>query len=712
MILSPVEHASSLRIGWVEFVAPDKIEVILDANAPEGMAGNAGPPRPFPRVHSYVLVGTEEGHVVAQVEWITLQRAPPPRRKDSKDHGLIDLPFPIRRMRANPLGVLRAEGDGAAPRFRRGVHSFPSVGASVLIPTDAQVRAVVESGKNRRVEIGTCPLAYNASVRVDPDRLFGRHLAVLGNTGSGKSCSIAGLVQWSLDAARGELKQSDGKPNARFIVLDPNGEYSKVFGGKARVFQVEGESPLKVPLWLWNTSEWVAFTRASDRAQIPLLRQALRAVRNEQGNERIPVETKIRKLLVDLLQRLQWGVQANPSEFEDLPRKKGFHSTVLTVYKNLMWYQKQDGDYAKLQGCLDLLEAYKSKYDKQYPDAPSRECLEPLLEKVKEEHDSFGENGDSNPLKGEDDPYPFSGQAFMDALEQAVQGGGNGRYNAFWLERVRTLLSDRRMRAITDHPTDSLSEWLEGCVGETGEDDKVATVIDLSLVPVEVVHIVTAVIARMIFEALQRYKKIEDGSLPTTLIVEEAHTFVGRYREDNENQTVAATCCRVFEKIAREGRKFGLGLVLSSQRPSELSPTVLSQCNSFLLHRISNSQDQELVNRLVPDNLRGLLRELPSLPTQQAILLGWAAELPVLVQMNDLPDEMRPSSDDPEFWKVWTGESSREVDWKKVAEDWQGVKQDDTADAPVKEASDGTADTPGEEVSDDSSSMPDDDIPF
>jgi len=129
----------------------------------------------------------------------------------------------------------------------------------------------------------------------------------------------------------------------------------------------------------------------------------------------------------------------------------------------------------------------------------------------------------------------------------------------------------------------------------------------------------------------------------------------------------------VFERIAREGRKFGLGLVLSSQRPSELSPTVLAQCNTFLLHRIVNDADQNLVARLVPDNVGGLLRELPSLPSRQAVLLGWAAPIPVLVEVDELPDAQRPQSADPDFWNVWTLAEERGVDWAAVSRAWSGT---------------------------------------
>jgi hypothetical protein len=274
MTFSPIEQTASLRIGSVEFVSPDEIKICLDLEAPDGISANAGVPRAFPRINSYVLISAESGYIVAQVEWIAIEKTPFPKRKGFQDYGLVDLPYPTRKMRANPLGILKAKTNERF-EFQRGVQSFPSIGEPVLIPTDIQLKAIIESGTNRRIKIGTSPIAANAEVLVDPDRLFGRHLAILGNTGSGKSCSVAGLIQWSL----AEAKKSKSPPNARFIIIDPNGEYSRVFCGdnakhKARLFKVDNQS-LNVPLWFWNSAEWCSFTQASGKTQRPLLRQAL-----------------------------------------------------------------------------------------------------------------------------------------------------------------------------------------------------------------------------------------------------------------------------------------------------------------------------------------------------------------------------------------------------------------------------------------------------
>lgn len=684
MTLSPLAYADSLRIGTIDYVSPDGIKVLLDIEAPDGVALNTGVPRPFPRVNGYVLAPSDQGYLVAQVEWITIERSQYPKRKGMQDFGLVDLPYPLRKMSLNPLGcLLYSEGKY---EFRRGVESYPSVGDPIILPTQEQLRAIVESGENRRIKIGISPLAANAEVKVDPDRIFGRHLAVLGNTGSGKSCSVAGLIRWSMDAARKARKGND--PNARFIVLDPNGEYANTFKGmgKVRIFAVEaseGVEQLQVPLWFWNSAEWSAFTQASSKTQRPTLIQALRSVRDGTIDANVAPSRDMRRFLRTLVTAIQVEKNAgNP--WKGAGQAKGFRDRLLKWKEGLAddasFTQPESNALGELvQHITQLLNSHQG----DWPAVFTRQEVGALLEKMSQIHSAFGgSDTDALPIDA-DVPRSFTGDQLLRSVEANAELLNVSEYVETMLMRIRTILSDSRMKNITSgNGETTLHDWLSKYIGNDQASNGSVTVIDLSLVPAEVVHIITAVIARMTLEALQRYRKLNHGkTLPTVLVMEEAHTFIRRYADDAENQNSAAICCQVFEKIAREGRKFGLGLVLSSQRPSELSPTVLSQCNSYLLHRISNDRDQELVHKLVPDNLRGLLRDLPSLPSRYAILLGWASELPVLVQMNNLPADQQPRSNDPDFWAVWSGESletdengqpvERTVDWQAIAADWQ-----------------------------------------
>lgn len=698
MTQSPFEHAGSLCIGTVDYVSPGEIRVALDIEAPESIALNAGGPRPFPRVNNYLLMPIDDGYLVGQIEWITVERSAFPKRRGMKDFGLIDLPYPLRKMSLNPLGTLRRKitsyenEDGYT--FRRGTDSLPSIGASVLLPTEIQLRSIIESGDNRRVQIGTSPLAGNARVYVDPDRLFGRHLAVLGNTGSGKSCSVAGIIRWSLEQARAN---GSINPNARFIVLDPNGEYSRAFSDnqpplKAKIFKVDaegGEIPLKVPIWLWNSAEWCSFTQASSQTQRPWLKRALRDIKSGRRSADDPAEENKLRLrryissnIISVKSDLRLGtIRTDSSKF-------GYRLKTITddLESKIPEYPTHE-----LESILYAINKALSSTYKSFNDKATGELVEyykPFTESQVEIIVDAMENS-LNTLGGilypegpnEDVPIPFKGTDLADHLEILAEQGRVSTFLDFLVTRIRTLLSDTSIKSIVgESESVTLERWLNDYLGSENGDPRRITVVDLSLVPTEVTHIVTAVIARMVFEALQRYRRLNDLTLPTVLVMEEAHIFVKRYNTDVENHDTASVCCQVFERIAREGRKFGLGLILSSQRPSELSPTVLSQCNSFLLHRISNDRDQELVNRLVPDNLRGLLRELPSLPSQYAILLGWASELPILVKMNDLPTSQQPSSDDPDFWNVWIGKDGdgarveRNVDCKRVADDWQKIE--------------------------------------
>ncbi|MDD7569668.1 MAG: ATP-binding protein [[Actinobacillus] rossii] len=684
MSLSPLAYTDSLRIGTIDFVSPDEIKVLLDIEAPDGVALNTGTPRPFPRINGYVLIPNDAGYLVAQVEWITIERSQYPKRKGVQDFGLMDLPYPLRKMSLNPLGCLfyadRSSDGKENYRFQRGVESYPTVGTPVLLPTQAQLKAIVESGDNRSVLIGHSPLAANAEVMIDPDRIFGRHLAVLGNTGSGKSCSVAGLIRWSLDAAK-QNKGSD--PNARFIVLDPNGEYANTFRdmGQVRVYAVEPIEEIKqlqIPLWFWNSAEWSAFTQASGKTQRPTLIQALRSVRDGALNTVATPSYEMRRYLRTLVSITQLERNAG-SPWGKFPAPKNFFEKIKIWQEGLA---EQDSFTAEekrvLQDIRDKINDFINNRSGQYPTYEfNRNEITEFLTLLQTAHSTFGgSDNDILPIDA-DIPRPFTGEEFLRSVEANAELLNVSEYVETMLMRIRTLLSDSRMKIVSNHQEAfTLDEWLTNYIGGNRAENGSVTVIDLSLVPAEVIHLITAVIARMTLEALQRYRKRNQGkTLPTVLVMEEAHTFIKRYKDDVENQSSATICCQVFEKIAREGRKFGLGLVLSSQRPSELSPTVLSQCNSFLLHRISNDRDQELVHKLVPDNLHGLLRDLPSLPSRHAILLGWASELPILVKMRDLPEQHRPKSDDPDFWAVWSGQSEREVNWKAIADDWQQINE-------------------------------------
>jgi len=685
MTQAPFEQADSLRIGTVDFVSPDEINVTVDIEAPESVALNAGGPRPFPRVNGYLLIPVDEALLVGQVEWLSVERSAFPKRRGMRDVGLVDLPYPLRKLKLNPLGTLRAQTITGRYVFRRGADALPSVGAAAVLPTETQLRSIVESGERRRVKIGTSPLAGDADVSVDPNRLFGRHLAVLGNTGSGKSCSVAGLIRWSVEQAK---NSRGGTPNARFVVLDPNGEYSRAFAKddptvKARVFKVnpgEGERALKVPLWFWNSAEWCSFTQASARTQRPTLMHALRCVRDGHTTPPADASHEMRRFLRTLVTCIRieqnvggpWGAFPKPkSFFEKLEKWKTGLEPELGSFA---------GDqHAKLQALVNSLDALCVPRRVRYAHYDfTRQEIQQLLTTTSDAHSAFGGTEADILLADVDAPRFFEGASLLRSVEAAAEMFNVSEHVETLLLRIRALLTDTRMRPILGSAADTtLDGWLTDYIGSDNAEGGCVSVIDLSLVPTEIVHVVTAVIARMTFEALQRYVKLNGVTLPTVLVMEEAHTFIKRYKDDVENQDAATVCCQVFERIAREGRKFGLGLVLSSQRPSELSPTVLSQCNTFLLHRISNDRDQDLVHRLVPDNLRGPLRELPSLPSQSAVLLGWASELPVLLKMNDLPSSQQPRSDDPEFWGVWVGKDdagepiTRDTGWPRIADDWQ-----------------------------------------
>lgn len=693
-------------IGTVDAVEPHVIRVLLEIDAPQATALNTGLPAPFPRINGYVLLPNEVGATVGMVSAVRIERAPYPKRPGLKDFGLVDLPFPQRALWVTPIGTLvRLGGDGATGyevEVRRGVDVFPSVGDPVVLPDAGQLRAIVEGdagGGAGTITIGRSPIVGGAAVNVDPNRMFGRHLAVLGNTGSGKSCSVAGLVRWCLEAAT-RARKREGRPpepNARFIVLDPNGEYADAFADlEVRVLQVDpsdGKEPLRLPAWLWNGEEWVAFSGAAPGVQRPMLLDALRRIR--MGTDQ-PDEFDVRLARYLRLYSARFQTIMNSGEFMGYGKRDGTATLLGHAVSDLDELAADDACpdgvrkaiTATTEAAHESVERAKTYVDKngvQRHDDFAVSDIESIVRLLRKACSVAGvrilENAD------EDRPMPFPVEQLPDFVE-ALAAASPGRDLAQFVEtmklRIHGLMSRSRLAEVAGSDEgDTLVGWLDKYLGGHQPDAPKVTVVDLSLIPSDVVHVIVAVLARLVFEALQRYRRAHGDELPTVLVLDEAHSFAHREQSNEAAPASARLCCRTMERIAREGRKFGLGLVLASQRPSELSPTVLSQCNTFLLHRLVNDRDQNLVRRLVPDSLGGLLNELPSLPARRAVLLGWAVPAPVLVEINELPEGHRPHSPDPAFWEVWTGDpddGQRDVDLDALAAEWSTPSTSDGGD--------------------------------
>ncbi|MBZ0327189.1 MAG: DUF87 domain-containing protein [Altibacter sp.] len=678
------DEIRNLTIGTVESVSPTEIKVMLETNAPQNVAINTGVPTHFPKINGYVLIPNEQGALVAVIHWIGIQHSNYPKRKGFKDFDLIDLPFPLRKMSLTPLGVLRKKKDNNF-EIERGVYSFPSVGDNVILPTDRQLTAIVEN-PDGKFEIGRAPIASNSPIKVNPDKLFGRHLAVLGNTGSGKSCSVAGMIRWSLQEA--EKNKTKEQLNARFIILDPNGEYFDAFNDlgdkKVRKLTVKLDETdsdfeqLKIPAWMWNSQEWINFSQAAPGAQRPLLLQSLLDLKkgsqlSSSNLVRLQSFLKSSKnTLTTFLTSLPTTTSYGPfmgmiGILENISSDLDFHTDLIPAEQVQL-----STDYTTANQTFKAIlqsRVWESNGRSGYNSFSHQDIsnmisqMDNVLANVE---NTQVEKGDVNP----DTPLHFELDDLIPYLEQLAQnqGGNILQFVQMLSLRMRFLFADERLNGVVQPKEDiSLVDWLNLYIGSNNAENGQITLIDLSLIPSDIIHIVVAVLSRLTFEAIQRFRKVYKKELPTTIVLEEAHTFLREFSFNNSN-----ICLETFERIAREGRKFGLSMVLSSQRPSELSQTVLSQCNTFLLHRIVNDKDQDLVKRLVPDSLSGLLKELPILPSRKAILVGWAFPIPVLVEMRFLEKEHQPRSNDPDFWKVWIGELEREVDWDKIADDWQG----------------------------------------
>jgi DNA helicase HerA-like ATPase len=445
---------------------------------------------------------------------------------------------------------------------------------------------------NNRFSFGS--LVQDSSVRVNlhGDKFFGKHIGVVGSTGSGKSSTVAAILQEGVRPAEGQ-RQAGALNNSHIIIFDIHGEYAPAFP-EARVIGVDD---IKLPYWLMNAEEleemFIESNEQNSHNQVSQFRNAV--IANKQRNN--PTIDPVR-------------VSYDSPVYFSLEEVNSFLRNL-----NSEIVSKMPGERDPKSLDLGLIKSRDV-----YFDGPIR-FVEPSTAK-----ETKAGNG------------PFTGE--FDRFLMRLEGRKNDH-------RLDFLLAPRK-KGDVEFKTDDLHELLEQFMGYGNRRSNV-TIIDLSGIPFDVLSVVVSLITRLIFTFSFHFKKLhaEDGlELPFLLVYEEAHN----YMPQSEGAKYGSVK-RAIERVAKEGRKYGISLMIVSQRPSEISETVFSQCNNFVAMRLTNPTDQRYVKRLLPDNVAAITDSLASLEQREAILIGDSIALPSLTQIDEITD--KPASSDVRFHTEW-----------------------------------------------------------
>lgn len=683
------------------------------------------------RINSYVIIPVGARRIVAMVTRVLLTE----ESELKADKTMVTLPSSRRLMKATMIGTID-EGS-----FRQGVTLFPVLDSPVLITAKKDLDAIFgrssEYDKAISDEPGFCiPIGRSAvfqdyDIKIDPDAFFGKHAAVIGSTGSGKSCTIATIIQSIILQA--SVKQT------RFIILDTNGEYRAAFQRQDKdetwtdadeAFKTlyiptdpAEKDKLAIPYWFMNSEDFVRLFRASPGVQRPVLLNALSSARDfEEGAEnwlhvrqniimecnRIlglssGTENKDAKSIRQLCDGFLIYISEQAIDQQLCLLSEHYPNITATDIKAAVEGIKN----VALEGIQNEGQRYESY---AVIDLNKRRRIEDFIQPLLRALSRLPEKSAALSTATADSPRFFSKSEFRyrhleHAMTRDEAYSSRARDNcSTMLMRIYRLLEDSRFEFLfgptySEWPsvTHALATFMRDILGvESSSEAELAgkatlpegllpfydrqrdgstrsnvVIIDLSLLASEVLENVTALIGRLIHEFLQRLSEpvsgVGRGEYPVVLILEEAQNYI---REDRKTEEDSISKL-IFERIAREGRKYGLGLVVASQRPSELSKTVLSQCNSFIVHRLQNPEDLRYFREIVPGIYGQLLDQLPALAPQSALILGECVQAPALVEIREASPV--PKSRNPKFYRSWTQEENN-PDFEAVCERWEGGK--------------------------------------
>ncbi len=512
------------------------------------------------------------------------------------------------RNRGERWMTVQLVGEMVGASFERGISQYPSVNDEVHLVTEEDLAHIYGSTDAGQVVIGRLANAEGIPVRIDLDKLVTRHSAVLGSTGSGKSTTVASLLR---SIAVGDANHAGhGFPSARILLIDIHGEYGRALQSVAAVFRInpsDGEHPLHIPYWALDTGDLLSFLMG--RLDDRPLTQILDRVFDYRAK------------------RVEAAAIA------------GIDLTSMTVDSPVPFSLKQLW--------FDLIDPEVKTWEDQARKTPA------IIDK-----------GDAETLRipkykpaGAGSSPPFLNQQGVLGIRRA-------------LDQMRSRLLDRQYEFLL-HP----GPWEPDLAGTVQKDlpdllaswfghDKPITILDLSGIPSTVLVRLIGAILKIVCESLFWGREKSEGGIrrPVLIVMEEAHRYLSRDTDGPARVMV--------QRVVKEGRKFGIGAMIISQRPSEVDETILSQCGTFIALRLSNAGDRAKVQAALPDSLVGIVDSLPVLRTGEAIITGEAARLPIRCRIALPAEDYRPNSEDPEVSEHWRQPRITE-DYDRVAASWR-----------------------------------------
>ena len=492
------------------------------------------------------------------------------------------------------LVELVGEG-GSGRKFERGISQYPTIGDVAHVVTESDLAAIYAPGEKRSyVSIGKVASAESIPAYLDLNRLVTRHSAVVGSTGAGKSTTVASLLN--------SLAVPEVFPGTRIVLLDLHGEYGNAFEPHARVFRVNpdesrDERPLYVPFWALSSDELVSLATSS-LAGVTLVK------------------------FLEAVAEMKRSSQPAQND-SGLPAQEITADTPLPFCIHKLWH-----DLHSLHCATHTVapSANQTIATRAYEEIDGEQCRGDALSVLRPQFQATT-NAEVDGVRIYKSSVADQPRQHIDTLEAKLR---DRRLGFLFSPGPWTVDEEGR----TERDLDALlEEWIGG--------EKPITVLDLSGIPPSILDDLVGCVLRILFDAMFWGRSLPAGGRrrPLLLALEEAHTYL-----QPEGKGRASSAAR---RIAKEGRKYGVGLMLVSQRPSEIDPTILSQCGTMIAMRLTNDKDRSQIKSCASDNLEGLFSMLSILRTGEALVVGEAVGLPVRALVTASPAARRPDSDDP-----------------------------------------------------------------